>query len=336
MIEARTGVGFLLSKEAGEFSSAGAEHVAIEEKQRLGGHSRFSAPTGDLGGLREIKNVAQLRRSRLCGRANHREIDGAFEILNGPELFQSERGWVHCFRAEARDILGILEWQGGTTVRWGKPAADGEHRVAHRFSIEPLTVHAPEQTVVGVLRCSDRIIRGAHAIGTTEHEAADELPLRPATMHEAHREMIEQLRMRWRFTTRAEVVDAAHQPLAKELLPDAIHCDAGSQRVARIGNPVGQLHTTTLARGDRRQFVPGGHTHHPALHLVAERIRIAANGDAHVRRLITIMHGECLGFHRSKELGVLCLALDGLDASGQGVALLLETGFVFLGGGFDH
>ena len=85
----------------------------------------------------------------------------------------------------------------------------------------------------------------------TEDEAVDEPLLRPTAAYEASGEMIEQLGMSWNLATDAEVIDTAHDALAKELLPDAVHDDTRGQWVARVGQPVGELHASALIGRDR-------------------------------------------------------------------------------------
>ena len=118
------------------------------------------------------------------------------------------------------------------------------------------------------------------------------------------REVIEQLGMTRRITARAEVVHAAHQPLAEELLPDAVDRNAGGERMTRIRDPIGQLQATTLPGGNRGLRFPHRHTHQTTRHGVAQRIRIASDGHAHVGGLFRILHRDGLRFARMKILAV--------------------------------
>ena len=55
----------------------------------------------------------------------------------------------------------------------------------------------------------------------------------PAVVHEIDGEPVEQLGVAWVFALGAEVGGGGDEAGAEEHLPDAIHCDAGGERVAR-------------------------------------------------------------------------------------------------------
>ena len=130
--------------------------------------------------------------------------------------------------------------------------------------------------------------------------------------------------MRGRIATRAEVIDAAHNAFAEELLPDAIHDDASGERIAPISDPVRELHATTFVGGDDGKVVPRGDTQAAAAHFITESIGIASNGDAHVGRLRDIVHGEGFRGDRGEEPGVLDLTVECLYLVRQVIAPLLE------------
>ena len=73
----------------GELGGAGAEHVAVDQEQGLRGHGGLGALAGDLRGLGEIEDIAQLRRAGLGGGADDGQIDRALEVLDGAELLEA-------------------------------------------------------------------------------------------------------------------------------------------------------------------------------------------------------------------------------------------------------
>ena len=138
--------------------------------------------------------------------------------------------------------------------------------------------------------------------------------------------MIEQFGMRRRFTAHAEVVHGAHKALAEKFLPHAIHGHTCGERIARIGDPVCELHAPAFGCGNRLRRVPRSHAQHAAFHEFAGRIRIAADRDVHVAGLLPIMHCEGLRHRGREELRVFHLAIDLLDARRQRIALLDQLG----------
>ena len=62
----------------------------------------------------------------------------------------------------------------------------------------------------------------------------------PAVVHEVDGEPVEQLGVGWVFALCAEVGGRSHEAGAEEHLPDAIHGDAGGERVLAHGDPVGE------------------------------------------------------------------------------------------------
>ena len=47
--------------------------------------------------------------------------------------------------------------------------------------------------------------------------------------------------MRWLLAVEPEVIGRADQPAAEMMLPEPIHVHAGGERVAGVGDPLGQL-----------------------------------------------------------------------------------------------
>src|SRR5690606_22145970 len=99
-------------------------------------------------------------------------------------------------------------------------------------------------------------IRTARSIRATQYQRANQLFLRPAIVHEAGGEMVEQFRMGRNFSSGTEVVDAADDPLAEQLLPDAVDDNASSQWITSVGQPVSELQATTLTCRNCREGFP--------------------------------------------------------------------------------
>ena len=128
------------------------------------------------------------------------------------------------------DIARPREPCGGVEIEL---PARGEHRVADRLGIEPARACAPEQAVVGIGLEVRRVARAAELVGAAEHDRADELLHRPAVAHELHGERVEQFGMARLLAGRAEIIRRAHEALAEEMQPDAIHQHARGERIRR-------------------------------------------------------------------------------------------------------
>ena len=127
-------------------------------------------------------------------------------------------------------------------------ARDVEQRVAQRFGIQPLPVGAPQQPIVRIGREIGRRIIRAQLVRRGEHDLAMHGLDRPLVLDEAARQIIEQLRMRGTLAQLAEIAGRAHDSLAEMMLPDAIHHDARGQRIARIGDRLGQVQPAAAVR----------------------------------------------------------------------------------------
>ena len=68
--------------------------------------------------------------------------------------------------------------------------------------------------------------------------------------------MVEQFGVRGHIAASAEVIHARHEAGAEQLLPDAVHGHAGGERVAFVGEPVGELKASALAGGNGGELVP--------------------------------------------------------------------------------
>ena len=85
-------------------------------------------------------------------------------------------------------------------------------------------------------------------------EGADERLLVPAAFDKFRREPIEQLGVTRPFALRSEVGGCRDDSGAKEERPEAVHRDAGGQRILRIDQPVCKVQTIGLfACGERRE-----------------------------------------------------------------------------------
>src|SRR5207244_2807823 len=84
----------------------------------------------------------------------------------------------------------------------------------------------------------------------TEHDSADQILDRPAVLDETQGQLVEQFGVRGPIPLGTEVVDAAHQSLAQEVLPDAVDQHACRERVRGVRHPPGQLQPPRLSRRD--------------------------------------------------------------------------------------
>ena len=85
------------------------------------------------------------------------------------------------------------------------------------------------------------IVRAIKLIRAAEHQRPDKPLPRPPIAYELCGQRIEQLWMRGPLTWQTEIIDGAHQPLAKQFLPNAIYRHASGQWVFAVGHPVCQL-----------------------------------------------------------------------------------------------
>ena len=123
--------------------------------------------------------------------------------------------------------------------------------------------------------------------------------------------------MRGPVAARAEIIDRADDPLAEQLLPDAIHHHSRGQRIVSTRDPVGQLPATALAFGDRCRLVSRQNVHEPSSNHITQRMSIAANRDPHVGRFRGIVRREGNRHGRGEELSVLDVPVERPDAGIQ-------------------
>ena len=161
-------------------------------------------------------------------------------------------------------------------------------------------------------------------------ESSQETFLRPPVGHEARRQVVEQFGVGGAFAAFAEIVDAADEALAEELLPETIHRHAGRQRVTTIGDPFRELKAAALAGRYRGELVPGGDAQGAAGDDGGGGVGIAAHVDRHIGRFRVVLHGEGLGRLRFEEFRMLELVVLGLQEGGEFVAALGQ-GFLLRG-----
>src|SRR4051794_39561210 len=96
----------------------------------------------------------------------------------------------------------------------------------------------------------------------------------PSTFDESLAQIIEQLGMRGCVAHKSEIIWSAYQAFAEVALPDSIHHHARRQRIGRIGQPLGHLHTTAALR--RKLFMTRADDFREAPVYRLTRTRIAA------------------------------------------------------------
>ena len=122
----------------------------------------------------------------------------------------------------------------------------------------------------------------------------------------------------------AEVIDAADEAFAEELLPETVHRDAGRQRIAAVSDPFGELEAAALPGRNGGELIPGGHAQGAAWHDGGGGIGVAAHVDGHVSRLLGVLHREGLRRLRLEEFGMLDLVVLLFQLLGEFVSPLGE------------
>ncbi len=135
-------------------------------------------------------------------------------------------------------------------------AADGQDAVAQFLGVEPLAVHPPEPSVVGVDAGGGRVVARRLAIdGAGDDQPMDRLE-RLAAVAQLDGQPVEQLRMRRLRAVAAEVVGRVHQSPAEVIVPDAVDDRSPGQHVGGAGDPLGQRGTAApflIRRGGPRR-----------------------------------------------------------------------------------
>jgi hypothetical protein len=136
-----------------------------------------------------------------------------------------------------------------------EPTGDKLNRIHQRLGLDSTRVHAPELTVLGVALHAAGVRGGALLPRMAEQQFGDErLERAVVVLAESPREVIEQLGMTRRVACEAKVVRGAHEPLAEDVMPHAIHDDALHERVFRAQQPVGEFSATAGVGGQARRF----------------------------------------------------------------------------------
>ena len=123
-------------------------------------------------------------------------------------------------------------------------AADGQHGVADFLGGQAAGRAAPQQAVGGVLFHAEvfhcRVFRGL-AVGVAEQNLTVQRFDFPAACYQLARQIVEQLRVAGALAHESEVVGRVDDSPVEIAEPDAVDHDPGSQRVAGVGDPIGQF-----------------------------------------------------------------------------------------------
>ena len=160
--------------------------------------------------------------------------------------------------------------------------ADEQHRVPNGLDFQPSPIHAPQQLVVGIVLEVRAVKPGRKLIAAAEHDFPNDALHRPALVHELDRQIVQQSRMRGLFAHLSEIVDAADQAAAEQVVPDAVHHHSRRKRVVPPDQPLRQLPAAAFAVADVR---PAGslsikHLQEPARHLFPESVGVSSDVDA--------------------------------------------------------
>ena len=126
-----------------------------------------------------------------------------------------------------------------------EPTRDREHGVADGFAFEAAQVHAVEQFILGVELFGAGVGWGAgHLVSPRQHQLADEPLHGPVQVaDEVDGEMVEQFAVRRRLAEHAEVVHGWHEAAAEEVVPDAVHDDAGGEGIGGVNDMLREFET---------------------------------------------------------------------------------------------
>ena len=197
-----------------------------------------------------------------CGRAARSRSDLCVrvgKVKRGEDLRQlvAEHGQIDAASraVELVTVLGLRTFRDIRAAdRQVKISADHQQRVTNTLGVQTTPVHSRQESIVRI-DGGLRVRLAAQLIGPREHETANQLLHRQSIFHKLCREEIEQFRMGRIVACHAEVVDGAHQALSVQPIPDSIHHHSRCQRIARIGNPFGQLHPTALVVGNDKRLI---------------------------------------------------------------------------------
>src|SRR5262245_22821710 len=98
--------------------------------------------------------------------------------------------------------------------------------------------------------------------------------------------------MRRHIAGRAEIVDAADQPAAEEMMPDAIGDHTRRERVLLAGQPLGEFEPAALVRVDLRRVWHIEQRQEAARREWAEFLRLAADADLRIADGLRVADAE--------------------------------------------
>ncbi len=144
---------------------------------------------------------------------------------------------------------------GGAADVADEESGEGEGVVADELGIDAPAGLAGEKPVVGVT--GDEVARGdgGTAVGLAVHDEPDHVLHVPAGVAELAGKPVKEGGVGRGLALRAEVVEDLGKAGAEELLPEAVHDDAGGEGVFRGEEPVGKVETVELSWGG---LVAGG------------------------------------------------------------------------------
>ena len=117
---------------------------------------------------------------------------------------------------------------------------------------------ARHEAVIGVLLVALAIAGGSLAIGTAVQQQREHLLGVPAALDEFSGEPVEQLGVDGQVALAAELLARAHDADAEDRLPEAVHRDAGGERVVAADDPAGEaeavLRISIVPAGEMRRY----------------------------------------------------------------------------------
>ena len=124
-------------------------------------------------------------------------------------------------------------------------SANGQHRVAHCLGVQAAARHPPQQAVLGVDLRRGLVPAAGLAVRRGRDDHAVQVLDAPAVGGEFAGQPVQQLGVGRAVALLAEVVGRADDPPSEMGLPDAVHNDAGRQRVFGPRDPCRQCRTAT-------------------------------------------------------------------------------------------
>lgn len=235
-------------------------------------------------------------------------VDGAAlggRVLVGDEFIGEGTGKGYAFP----EAIGLWGFDAATTHFGVEDAGDVEELVADDFGVEADAGAAGKEAVFGVGFEVDRISGGGLLVGLSENYFLDEGFDIPTGFDEFEGEVVEEFWVTGPHALPAKVFRGFNNPSAEELLPEAIHGDAGGEGILLIDEPVGEVHAGGDFAGGFERGKKGGGVAGDDL---AEASVVAPNPDVGGIEVFALTHD-----HGSTDLAEV------------GVALFLEGGDLF-------